>query len=114
MKDKSSTLLYITLFILLLMIVFAVVMESTVREKNTYYNIKTVVVQMGKDEGPTRDKFHRPTVYPLILVRSVEDTTLYMQWLTTPEKYYNYNIGDTITFKEVRKYKWFHIKKRGK
>lgn len=76
-----------------------------------YFNKKGVIVQMGDEKGHTHDKFHRPTIFHSLLIRDLKDTTLFIEWSTSKEKYYNYQIGDTVKFDYIKKEHWFYIKR---
>lgn len=78
-------------------------------EKKLYRNQKYVVVTVGADQGATHDKFHTPREYKLLLARSVRDTTAFIEWQVTTEKFYNTHIGDTLRFDVIRKEREFHI-----
>lgn len=97
--------------IVALCVIFYLIIEN--REPKTdkhYINLKGKIVSMGEESGKTRDKFHTPTQFHTLLIQNSEDTTLYMEWETTSEKYYNYYIGDTVNFDYISKSRWFHIK----
>jgi len=79
-----------------------------------YFNKKGIIVKMGEEEGFTNDKFHNPTQHHTLLIIDLKDTTAFLEWRTSAEKYYNYNIGDTVHFEHIRKERWFKINKRKK
>ena len=75
-----------------------------------YLNKKGIIVKMGQEEG-TYGKFHQPTVYHTLLIMDMKDSTAFLEWITTHEKYYNYRVGDTVHFDRIRKDRWFKILK---
>ena len=70
---------------------------------------KGIIVSMGSEDGLTEDKFHNPTLFHTLLIRSVRDTTLFVEWSVSKEKYYNYHVRDTVKFDYIRRDHWFHI-----
>jgi hypothetical protein len=91
-------------------------------EKEIYRNEKLVIV--GTNEAAqdfTHDKFHRPIVIKVWLVRRLNDTTQYAElssyddyadWHITKEMWYSKSIGDTLHFKYIRKGRFFTLHKK--
>lgn len=70
---------------------------------------KGIIVSMGSEDGLTEDKFHNPTLFHTLLIRSARDTTLFVEWSVSKEKYYNYHVGDSVKFDYIRRDHWFKI-----
>lgn len=81
------------------------------KDDQFYFNKKGIIIGIGKDEGYSRDKFHTPTIFHTLLIQDIKDTTLFCEWETTREKYYNYHIDDTVKFDFIKKERWFTINK---
>jgi len=88
-------------------------------EKELYRNEKLIIV--GTNEAAqdfTHDKFHRPIVIKVWLVRRLNDTTQYAElssysdydhWHVTKEMWYSKGIGDTLYFDYIRKGRFFTL-----
>jgi hypothetical protein len=86
--------------------------EPSISDERYYINQSGVIVSMGSEDGETNDKFHRPTVFHTILIQHAQDSTLFVEWSVSKEKYYNYHVGDSVKFDYIQKAHWFHINKK--
>lgn len=113
-KDIIGKIVCICLFILM---ISGMVYTCTYQKDYTnelYFNKKGIIVKMGSEEGYTNDKFHNATQNHTLLIMDLKDTTSFLEWRTSAEDYYNYNVGDTVHFKHIRKERWFKINKKTK
>ena len=90
--------------------IYAMVADLRRCEERKIYNKNFVVIKVGKDDGVTSGKIHTPTVYKTVLAMSTEDTTKFIEWSMTTEKFYNTHIGDTLKFKFLNKERLFTIR----
>ncbi len=110
LKEFINDPFRIVLLLVLAIIIAIIIYRSENRHLDELYFKKyCIVVKVGQESGLSDNRFHTPTVSHTILVRDLNDSTLFMEWKTTKEKYYNYNIGDTIFFDYIRKDSWFKI-----
>jgi hypothetical protein len=93
----------------ILMIVDICKCISKNHDNELYFNKKGIIVKVGKEEGWTNDKFHTATQLHTILIMDIKDSTSFIEWRTTTEKYYNYKVGDTVHFDHIRRDRWFKI-----
>lgn len=113
--NKFLNILGLTFAITIISLCVGILIYEQVHKSDLRYQNKTaVIVSMGQEDGTTKDKFHKPTIFHTLLIRDVQDTTLFAEWNTTQEKYYNYQVGDTVHFDYISKNRWFHIKQRNK
>ena len=75
---------------------------------NNYSDVYGVVVGIRSSEE-LKNEYNEPAEYYKILIRDISDTTLYVEWSTTREKYHNYKIGDTVHFDLINKSRYFRI-----
>ena len=94
----------------LLFSIYAMMTDHRRCEARKIYNKNFVVIKVGKDDGVTSGKIHTPTVYKTVLAMSTEDTTKFIEWSMTTEKFYNTHIGDTLKFKFLNKERLFTIR----
>lgn len=109
--QNGSGIVVTILILLLIFIAYQTNNRNQQAQKHMFFNKKAVIVAVGEQQGPDHSKFHKPVEYYKILVRDLQDTTLFLEWETTKEKYYNYKINDTVSFTFINKYRWFHITK---
>lgn len=86
-------------------------------EKDWEHNKKFTIINMNSEEGTRiiNGKMKRPTVYKLLLLRSIDDTTKYLEFnadrlFNGRGLFYTKHIGDTIELPDVYKPEYFIIK----
>jgi chromatin segregation and condensation protein Rec8/ScpA/Scc1 (kleisin family) len=80
-------------------------------DANKIYNKKFKIVRIAHEDGYTKDKFHTPTEYRILLAQYTEDTTKYIEWeVKSAEQFYNYHVGDMLHFDFINKQRLFTIK----
>lgn len=84
--------------------------NSREKDNSLYHNFNGKIVAIGEQTAPSHNKFHAPTEYYKLLIQMQTDTTLFFEWMTTPEKYYNYKINQIVHFDYIKKDRTFHIK----
>jgi len=110
MKDKHFIILIIITIISGVSIgLFGRWFKNHQAEKELWYNRVGIISAVGEEDGYTHDKFHNPVEYYKVLIRDVKDSTLFIEWVTTKEQYYNYQVGDTTKFRFINKNRYFKI-----
>jgi hypothetical protein len=94
-----------------------IVISGYDRADRFYHNKKGKIVSMNGDNSLTKDKFHKPVSCANVLIQDLEDTTLFVELsscdytgLINKEWYYNHHVGDIVSFKDIHKEIYFHIK----
>lgn len=95
--------------IALILIVFLIVVPPPKQDDRLYQNFDGKIVAIGSQTAPSHNKFHNPVEYHKILIQMQTDTTLFFEWETTAEKYYNYKINQVVHFDFICKDRVFKI-----
>lgn len=77
--------------------------------REVYRDLDCVVVKVGQENTRTRDKFHTPTETNLLLLRSLKDSTMFMEYRVNDQKFYNTRVGDTLHWDIVAWNRFFYI-----
>lgn len=85
--------------------------EPEITTENFYIKCNTRVVSMGGDEDVTGGKYPRPRTAYRVLLQNMQDTTMFMTYEISAERFYNTKMDDLFFWDYINKRRFFKINK---